>query len=233
MLLNLPSHPKPAQETIPVAQLSTPDLLQHTHVANKDLAGWFRIELNRRLALRTACLVVVLMGIPVGLSARKGGKGAGFVLTIVLVFIYYFISITGVSLARNGKVPPVLGVWMANFIFALIGVVLLWRVDKMPIEIGLGPALYGRLKSWIQSRGAGREPERSNGGRRRPRLFSTRFPSLLDDYVVRNFVGYLTLVLTSFLVLFLIFTFFELLSDIVRNKISLLTLGDYLLNYLP
>jgi LPS export ABC transporter permease LptG/LPS export ABC transporter permease LptF len=233
LLLPVPPRAKPAREAVPVSQLSTTELWRMSLGSNKDLARWYRIEFNRRLALPTACLVLVLVGIPLGLSARKGGKGAGFILTIVLVFIYYFVSITGVSLARNGKVAPVIGVWMANFVFAIIGVVLLWRVDKMPIEIGLGPALYGQIKSWVQSLGAGREPERSNGARRRPRLFSTRFPSLLDDYVVRNFVGYLALVLTSFLVLFLIFTFFELLSDIVRNKISLLTVGEYLLNYLP
>jgi LPS export ABC transporter permease LptG/LPS export ABC transporter permease LptF len=230
MLLNLPSHPKPAQETIPVAQLSTPDLLQHTHVANKELARWYWIEFNRRFALASACLVLVLIGIPLGLSARKGGKGAGFVLTIVLVFIYYFISITGVSLARNGKVPAVLGVWLANIVFAIIGIVLLWRVDKMPIEIGLGPAMYGRLKGWIQSLLSG---EGDRGWRPRQRILNTRFPLLLDDYVLRNFVGYLLLILSGFLVLFLIFTFFELLSDIVRNRVPLVTVGEYLLNYIP
>ncbi len=230
MLLNLPSHPKPAQETIPVAQLSTPDLLQHTHVANKELARWYWIEFNRRFALASACLVLVLIGIPLGLSARKGGKGAGFVLTIVLVFIYYFISITGVSLARNGKLPAVLGVWLANIVFAIIGIVLLWRVDKMPIEIGLGPAMYGRLKGWIQSLLSG---EGDRGWRPRQRILSTRFPLLLDDYVLRNFVGYLLLILSGFLVLFLIFTFFELLSDIVRNRVPLVTVGEYLLNYIP
>ncbi len=230
MLLNLPSHPKPAQETIPVAQLSTPDLLQHTHVANKELARWYWIEFNRRFALASACLVLVLIGIPLGLSARKGGKGAGFVLTIVLVFIYYFISITGVSLARNGKLPAVLGVWLANIVFAIIGIVLLWRVDKMPIEIGLGPAMYGRLKGWIQSLLSG---EGDRGWRPRQRILNTRFPLLLDDYVLRNFVGYLLLILSGFLVLFLIFTFFELLSDIVRNRVPLVTVGEYLLNYIP
>ena len=77
-----------------------------------------------------------MVGIPLGLSARKGGKSTGFVLTILLVFVYYFFSLTGVSLARQGKMPPWEGVWMANIFFFLCGLVLLWRVDRMPIEIG-------------------------------------------------------------------------------------------------
>ena len=43
---------------------------------------------------------------PLGLSSKKGGKSMGFVLTIALVFLYYFISLTGISLGRSGSIPP-------------------------------------------------------------------------------------------------------------------------------
>ena len=128
-----------------MAQLSTQELYRQKYNPNKEFARWYWIEFNRRLALPTACLVLVLIGIPLGLSAKKGGKGAGFVLTIVLVFIYYFVSIIGVSLARGGKISPVLGVWMANIVFGLIGVVLLSRTDRIPVELGLGQMLLGQF----------------------------------------------------------------------------------------
>src|SRR5258707_2170283 len=82
MLLNLPSYPKPVRGTIPVAQLSTPDLLQHTHVANKELARWYWIEFNRRFQLASRWLVLVLRVIPLHRSERKGGRGAGYVLRL-------------------------------------------------------------------------------------------------------------------------------------------------------
>jgi LPS export ABC transporter permease LptG/LPS export ABC transporter permease LptF len=231
--ISVPPPVKPAQELVPVAQLSTRELFRQKYNPNKEAARWYWIEFNRRLALPTACLVLVLIGIPLGLSAKKGGKGAGFVLTIILVFIYYFISIVGVSLARGGKISPVLGVWMANIIFALIGVALLWRTDKLPIELGLGQILAGQFKDFAATifRLKGDDP--ANGSRRRSRLFSTRFPLILDDYVLRNFVGTLLLILSSLLVLFLIFTYFELLSDIVRKKIPFLTQLEYLINFVP
>jgi len=230
--LSLPETQKPAQEVVPVAQLSTPELMRQTHNRNPEFARWYWIELNRRFALPTACLVLVLIGIPLGLSSRKGGKGAGFVLTIVLVFVYYFISVTGISLARGGKLPPVLGVWMANIIFGVVGTLLLWRVDRMPIEFGLGQALMNEVRSWTQALRRGRKEERVQW-RPRQRLFSTRFPLILDDYVLRTFLGYLFLILATLVVLFLIFTYFELLSDIVRNKISIFTQGEYLINEIP
>jgi lipopolysaccharide export system permease protein len=231
--ISLPPVVKPVQEAVPVAQLATAELFRRKYNPNKELARWYWIEFNRRLALPTACLVLVLIGIPLGLSAKKGGKGAGFVLTIVLVFIYYFISIIGVSLARGGKVSPVLGVWMANIIFALIGIALLWRTDKLPIELGLGQVLVGQFKGFMAKIFNGRGEEPANGSRRRSRLFSTRFPLILDDYVLRTFVSYLALITSSMLVLLLIFNYFELLSDIMRKKISFLTQLEYLLNSIP
>ncbi len=231
--ISLPPVPKPAQEAVPVAQLTTAELYRQTYHPNKEFARWYWIEFNRRLALPTACLVLVLIGIPLGLSAKKGGKGAGFVLTIVLVFIYYFLSIIGVSLARGGKLSPVLGVWMANLVFGLIGAVLLWRTDKIPVELGLGQMLLGQFKGSLAARLNSRDDDSLMGSRRRSRMFSTRFPLILDDYVLRSFIGYLALILSSLLVLFLVFTYFELLSDIVRKKISLLTQLEYLLNFIP
>ena len=229
--LNLPPTPKQAQEIVPVQQLNTRELLWLSyHSPKPEVARWYWIEFNRRVALPTACLVLVLIGIPLGLSSKKGGKGAGFVLTIILVFIYYFISVTGLSFARSGKLPPVLGVWMANIIFGMIGLLLLWRVDKMPIEIGLGQFLTGEFKKWRSawSRQGWERPAAPS--RSRPRK---RFPLILDDYVVRSFLSYLVLITASFMVLILIFTFFELLTDIVRNRIPMVTVGEYLLNVTP
>jgi LPS export ABC transporter permease LptG/LPS export ABC transporter permease LptF len=230
-VLNLPPTPRQAQEIVPVQQLSTPALLNQRLNSNKDIARWYWIEFNRRLALPTACLVLVLMGIPLGLSSKKGGKGAGFVLTIVLVFVYYFISVTGLSFARSGKLPPVFGVWLANIVFAIVGMFLLWRVDRMPIELGLGQVISVWFKNWTAAWRRQREEERPVEARQR--FFSKRFPLILDDYVLRTFIGYLALILASFLVLVMIFEFFELLSDIVKNKIALVTVGQYLLNVVP
>jgi len=229
--LSLPPAPQAAQELVPVSQMNTRELWRQRFNPNKEQARLYWVEFNRRLALPTACLVLVLIGIPLGLSARKGGKGAGFVLTIVLVFIYYFLYGTGLSLARNGKVPTLFGVWLANIVFGLVGLALLWRTDKLPVEIGLGQVLSLRFKDLMAALTRRRDTERGNGARKR--RFSTRFPLLLDDYVLRNFISNLLLIVASFLVLTIVFTFFELISDILHNKIHMLTVGEYLFNQVP
>ena len=149
------------RDLLPVAQLSLPELLANAareHKAAADLpmggtpeaqdlavkaraydelkARYYEIEFHRRFGLPAACLVLAMVGIPLGLAARKGGKSTGFVLTIALVFVYYVFSLLGVSLARQGKISPWFGVWAGDILFFLCGLVLLWRSDRMPGEVG-------------------------------------------------------------------------------------------------
>jgi LPS export ABC transporter permease LptG len=59
------------------------------------------------------------------------------------------------------------------------------------------------------------------------------FPRILDEYVIREFLLTFFLVLASFVMLLLLFTFFELVGDILRNHIALTTVGEYLINLTP
>ncbi len=226
------------QEPAPLGEMPTGELLQQARTRkNPGIARWYYIEFHRRFALPTACVVLALVGIPLGLSSKKGGKSTGFVLTIVLVFGYYFASLLGVSLARQGKVSPALGVWLADIIFFLGGAFLLWRVEHRPFELGSLRFLWLPFtKVWQGARGMLPTLGRENAFQRavsRRRVFSARFPMILDDYVLRDFSVNLALVLAAFLMLLLVFTVFELLNDILRNQISPLVVAEYLLNVIP
>jgi LPS export ABC transporter permease LptF/LPS export ABC transporter permease LptG len=227
-----------AQETAPVSQISTLELWRQGSNPRNPVARWDLIEFHRRFALPTSCLVLALVAVPFGLSSRKGGKSTGFVLTILLVFVYYSASLVGVSLARQGKLSPALGAWMADIVFFIAGVILLWRAERRPIDLSwlrqlLHPIKAGtREGSTVFTRPSRAEDVlRRAAGRRR--VFSARFPTILDDYVLRDFFANLALVLSAFLLLLLVFTVFELLGDIVRNQVSPLVVGEYLLSVSP
>jgi LPS export ABC transporter permease LptG len=64
-------------------------------------------------------------------------------------------------------------------------------------------------------------------------LFNTNFPLLLDEYVMRDYATNFFLSLGAFALLSIVFTFFELIGDIVHNHTALVTVGDYLLNLTP
>ncbi len=198
----------------------------------------FLIELNNRFSYPAACLVLMLVGVPLGVVSRRGGKSSGFVFTLLLVILYYILSYTGVALARQDKLPVVFAVWLANALFAAAGVFLLWQM-----------ASGGRVLSAIANFTT-RTPKLSlaaahyeNGAmlsklidRLQPRpVRKTRiaFPRILDEYVIRQFLGTFFMVLCGFVLLMLVFTFFELVGDIIRNRIPLTTVGLYLLNLTP
>jgi LPS export ABC transporter permease LptG/LPS export ABC transporter permease LptF len=209
----------------PILAMSNRVLYEHT----KGPGGrQYQIEMQKRFAYPAACLVLMLIGIPLGISSRRGGKSAGFVLTIALVFIYYFLSLTGTMLAREGKVSVVAGVWAANLLFALCALLLLRR---MGVGGGSGTQLaliISKFKSpGLLSQRAARTDREGTAH------YRGRFPLILDDYVLREFLTTFALVLVSFILLLLVFTFFELLSDIIRNRTPLVTVGEYLIDLIP
>jgi LPS export ABC transporter permease LptG/LPS export ABC transporter permease LptF len=241
-------------EPTSLGEIKVNDLLRIARTSDASTRRWSLIEFHRRLALPTACIVLALVGIPLGLSSKKGGKSSGFVLTILLVFLYYSISLIGVSLARQGRLSPAAGGWLADFVFLVGGVFLLWQSERRPIELAsvrswlrgsrskasvVSPSTSGVPAPVLQVQANNKSYRRAPGEsilRRWPRqwrLFNLRFPTILDDYVLRGFVLYLAMIVAAFLMLLLVFTLFELLGDILRNQVSPLTVGEYLLNVTP
>ncbi len=232
--IQLPAAQEQAREVTPAAEMPIRELMQRMRLPGA--AGrLYAIEFHRRLALPTACLVLALVGIPLGLSSKKGGKSTGFVLTIGLVFLYYFFSLAGLSLARQGKIPAAPGIWFGNLAFFIGGLVLLWRSERAPFDIVSVRTVWARWTHVIKTRMPA--PEGDGGAferaARRKRMFSARFPLLLDDLILRDFLVYLGMILGTFLVLLLVFTFFELLGDIIRNRVPLVMVGAYLVNVTP
>jgi LPS export ABC transporter permease LptF/LPS export ABC transporter permease LptG len=231
--IELPSSESKADEAIPVGMMSTWALAAQAQHTDAVTSRWYMIEYHRRFALPTACLVLALVGIPLGLSSKKSGKSGGFVLTILLVFGYYFVSLIGVSLARQGRVSPWLGAWLADLVFLAGGVFLLWRADKRPFELaslGFSPKPLDPLHA---KRPRNRKETAFERVSTRRRVFRASFPTLLDDSVLGDFFLYLGMILAAFLVLLLVFTLFELLGDILRNQIPPLVVAEYLLNVAP
>ncbi len=207
---------------------------------NGKSAAIYRIEFNKRFSYPFACLVLMLVGVPLGLSSKRGGKSSAFVLTILLVFVYYFLSDIGVAFAQSGKLSTFLGVWGANLLFAAASSILLYQMSRGGIALGLisGTGAYlGKLLTRLTSNTPGDHPHFSPDIatllRRFRSTFRIQFPLLLDDYVMREYATNFGLVLSTFSSIFLIFTFFELLGAIFRNRTPLITVGEYLINLIP
>jgi LPS export ABC transporter permease LptG/LPS export ABC transporter permease LptF len=200
----------------------------------------FLIELYNRFAFPAACLVLMLVAVPLGVASRRGGKSSGFVFTILLVFVYYFLSSTGIELGHENKLPAFLAVWSANLIFAVVGTFLLWQmatggrilsaiaawIAKTPKPVAAAKAGGFALTELLEKL----KPRNGAAAKGKSRGF---FPRIIDEYIVREFFNLFVLVLAGFVLLMIVFTFFDLLGDVLRNHIALAIVGEYLLNLTP
>ena len=191
-----------------------------------------RIELHQRFALPPACLLLALIGIRLGVSARKGGKSSAFVLTVILAFIYWMGLILGNGLAKQQKLPVGPAMWISNLVFGVVGVFLLTRMEKPGDRDWVGAVRGGILHLFQKLRGSLPTGAGAIGsvarGRRSPFV-----PQVVDTYVLASFLFYFAMMLVSFVMLFHVYTFFELLSDIVKNHVPMLRVFTYLFFLTP
>src|SRR5437667_8758695 len=187
------------------------------------------IELNYRFALPVASLVLPLVGIPLGLSHRKGGKAVGVILTILLVFVYYIMMAFGLSFAKQGRLNPALGLWGANVIFGVVGVLML-AVRRVRARMQFAQEWLEdaerRLRIIVKRR-LRRAHLSPDHALLRPREPGNSIFQILDVYVIRDWLFYLAVMVLAFMGIYIIFDFFQLLGDMVRNHTGVVVVLNY------
>ncbi len=219
----------------PIYALPLHELLRRSHGPD---GKRFLIEAHKRFSYPVACFVLMLVGVPLGVTSRRGGKSSAWVFTILLVCLYYSLSLFGTALGKQNWISAFFAVWLANILFAGGGIFLLWQMASGGRVLSAITAFMSRApKPTSASIGKNDTAKRAWAARIFPTMQrnSARhaFPRILDEYVVREFLFMFVLVLFGFVMLMLVFTFFELINDILRNHIHLSIVGQYLINLTP
>ena len=89
-----------------------------------------KIEWHRKLSLSLACLVLFLIGAPIGSIIRKGGLGTPMIFAIAFFMVFYFSSNTGEKFAREGSLSAFAGMWLATFLLVPLGIFLTYKAMK-------------------------------------------------------------------------------------------------------
>jgi len=197
------------------------ELRARTHSDNAgDKSEAIRI-LNRRTALATAPLVFSLLAGTLGLRVRRGGRSVGVILSLVIVVVYYLISLLGESLARVGSVSPYVGPWLATAVIVGLAILLLakGRIQVFSLH---------RRETRSKTIAAKTSPKSSTLG-----VGAWGIPNLMDATLLRTLVLSFIVGFVALAAIFNIFTLFELWRFIAVTHASAGLVARYLLFLMP
>ncbi len=189
------------------------------------------MAIHLKFSVPVACLVFGVIGLALGVTSRRDGKLAGFVLGLGVVFLYYVLLFVAESLTKAQVLPAAWSRWVPNMILGPLGATLLvWRGrwTERPLPFGLG---VRRPPAPAVEPGRPDEPPR----RRRPRVVLVvrwptgrlPVPTLLDRYLTLIHLRVMTLAFVGLLSLFYISTFIDLSDELFKGQASGWLLAEY------
>jgi lipopolysaccharide export system permease protein len=93
------------------------------------------VEIHKKYSIPTACIVFVLVGVPLGVMARRGGFGIAATLSLGFFVMYWACLIGGEKLADRAILSPFWGMWIANIVIGALGCYLTYRVGREALLI--------------------------------------------------------------------------------------------------
>jgi lipopolysaccharide export system permease protein len=105
-------------------------ILLDQDVPQKKSLWSYEVEWHKKLMLSFSCLVLFLIGAPLGSIIRKGGLGSPLIFAIVFFMLFYFSSTSGEKAAREGSVPPYVGMWLSTYVLLPIGLFLTFKAMR-------------------------------------------------------------------------------------------------------
>jgi lipopolysaccharide export system permease protein len=116
------------------AQMMTnPELKAYIATQRKRGAGnvqAFETEWWKRWASPVGVFIMTLLGVTLSSKKVRGGMGKNLGIGIALSAIYILFSTVSTTFSVSGIMSPFMSVWIPNFVFLVIGVVLYFRVSR-------------------------------------------------------------------------------------------------------
>ena len=197
------------------------------------------MEIQKKFSLPAACLVFALVGVGLGISNRRDGKLASFVLGIAVIFIYYVAMFTSGAMTKGALIPAWLAMWVPNILLTAAGVVLILLrsrgIDHAQLRLPALPWLRARFGADAGAPGGATGPGQATPARRRGTVIVIRVPqfqlprpNLLDLYIARTYVRMLVLCIVGLMGVFYISTFIDLSDKLFKGQVSLSMILTYL-----
>ena len=191
-----------------------------------DPAYGARFMLQQKFSLPLTCPILALIALALGVSNRKDGKLASFVIGMGVIFIYYVLLWGARAAAMGGRFSPELAPWLPNIVMGALAILMfIWRsrfADR-PLRLSL-PAFWRRRNAEAAAdASAGLSAAPTAGAQRvvvvvRIPHINIPGPRLLDVYVSREYLRIFLLGVVGLLGIFYISTFIDLVDKLFRGE---------------
>jgi lipopolysaccharide export system permease protein len=125
------------KELIYVRSLERIKTAKNVVLANFNRLEWtnreiekYEVEIYKKYALPGACIIFMLIGAPLGVMVRKGGFGVAAGISLFFFLIYWAFLIGGEKLSERGFFSPFIGMWAANIVLGIAGIILTIKTNK-------------------------------------------------------------------------------------------------------
>lgn len=110
-----------------------------------------KIEWHRKINLSIACLLLFLVGAPLGSIIRKGGFGLPVLVSVLFFIIFHVLSMIGEKAAKDLSMQAYEGMWLTNGIFTLIATVLIYKASN-DAQLFDFSSIQSKINQFIKSR---------------------------------------------------------------------------------
>jgi lipopolysaccharide export system permease protein len=112
------------------------------------------IAWHEKLTLAVACLVMFLIGAPLGSIIRKGGIGMPLVIAVIFFVIFFLLNNFGKKFVKQDVLTPIGGMWMATYVLGPIGLFLVYKAlhDSQLFNKEFYFRIIRRIRAMIQKK---------------------------------------------------------------------------------
>jgi len=105
-------------------------LLASDYVEKYKSLRFHEIEWHRKFTLSVACIVLFLIGAPLGSIIRKGGLGTPLVFAIIFFVLFHLFNTFGEKFVKSGQASPMQGMWLSTLVLIPIGTFLTYKAMR-------------------------------------------------------------------------------------------------------
>lgn len=111
----------------------------------------YMVEVHKKYSIPAACIIFILLGAPLGVITRKGGFGMAASVSLFFFLVYWASLIGGEKLADRGFMTPFWGMWSANILMGVVGILLTKKVANETVTLDFSFLKKLIPKTWQQT----------------------------------------------------------------------------------